>query len=66
MKYWGDCKTVEDLWEAARTQHLIICITRSIGCSIEQCKTCGWNAFDEEEWKPRIEEELKKLKQEAK
>lgn len=59
--YWNECKTVDDLWEAARWQHMVMCITRSLSCSTEECKTCGWHPFDEEGWKPCIEREAKKL-----
>ena len=55
--YWSECKTTADLWEAARSQHLIMCITRSLNCNTDRCKTCGWHQFDEKGWEKTIEEE---------
>jgi hypothetical protein len=54
---WEECKTVDDLWEAARLQHLVFCITRSLDCNTEKCKTCAWDSFNEERWGETIKEE---------
>lgn len=55
MRFWNDCKTIDDLWEAALTQHMIICITRSGDCDTNKCRICGWNPFNKQEWQYKIE-----------
>jgi len=27
-------------------RHLIMCITRSVDCTVEDCKVCGWNKYE--------------------
>ncbi len=38
-------------------QHMILCITRSVDCTTEDCKTCGWNKYEQPATKQSQESE---------